>query len=516
MSDSEIIRIFDTTLRDGEQSPGCSMNLSEKLALARQLERLGVDVIEAGFPIASEGDFESVRAVAKEVRGASICGLARTGPDDIERAAQALEDAARPRIHTFIATSDIHMEHKLRMSREQVLAEVDRAVRQARGHCDDVEFSAEDATRSDWDFLVEVFSVAVAAGASTLNVPDTVGYTQPVEFAELGGFLRERVQDADAVIFAVHCHDDLGVAVANSLAAVRAGARQIECTLNGIGERAGNTSMEEVVMAVKTRPDVFAGLETNIRTTEIYPASRMLSSIIGVPVPPNKAIVGDNAFAHEAGIHQDGVLKAAITYEIMTPQSIGRPSNELVMGKHSGRHAFRDRLTELGFDLEGEEFQLAFRRFKDLADKKKTIFNEDIEAIVADSVIRHDDRFAVEEISVHSGTFAKPTATVGLRVDGEPKKATALGVGPVDAVFKAIAELTETKSELLRFHVNAITGGMDAQGEVSVTVSADGRCVIGHGADPDIIVASAKAYVHALNKLAWHLRRRDASAPRGI
>ncbi len=516
MSDSEIIRIFDTTLRDGEQSPGCSMNLSEKLALARQLERLGVDVIEAGFPIASEGDFESVRAVAKEVRGASICGLARTGPDDIERAAQALEDAARPRIHTFIATSDIHMEHKLRMSREQVLAEVDRAVRQARGHCDDVEFSAEDATRSDWDFLVEVFSVAVAAGASTLNVPDTVGYTQPVEFAELVGFLRERVQGSDDVIFAVHCHDDLGVAVANSLAAVRAGARQIECTLNGIGERAGNTSMEEVVMAVKTRPDVFAGLETNIRTTEIYPASRMLSSIIGIPVPPNKAIVGDNAFAHEAGIHQDGVLKAAITYEIMTPQSIGRLSNELVMGKHSGRHAFRDRLQELGFELEGEEFELAFRRFKDLADKKKSIFNEDIEAIAADSVIRHDDRFAVEEISVHSGTFAKPTATVGLRVDGEPKKATALGVGPVDAVFKAIAELTETKSELLRFHVNAITGGMDAQGEVSVTVSADGRRLIGHGADPDIIVASAKAYVHALNKLAWHLRRRDASAPRGI
>jgi 2-isopropylmalate synthase len=344
MSDSEIIRIFDTTLRDGEQSPGCSMNLSEKLALARQLERLGVDVIEAGFPIASEGDFESVRAVAKEVRGASICGLARTGSDDIERAAQALEDAARPRIHTFIATSDIHMQHKLRMSREQVLAEVDRAVRQARGHCDDVEFSAEDATRSDWDFLVEVFSVAVAAGASTLNVPDTVGYTQPAEFAELVGFLRERVPGAD-VIFAVHCHDDLGVAVANSLAAVRAGARQIECTLNGIGERAGK-------------------LETNIRTSEIYPASRMLSTIIGVPVPPNKAIVGDNAFAHEAGIHQDGVLKAAITYEIMTPQSIGRPSNELVMGKHSGRHAFRERLKELGFDLEGEEFQLAFRRLQ--------------------------------------------------------------------------------------------------------------------------------------------------------
>ncbi|MDH3212328.1 MAG: 2-isopropylmalate synthase [Myxococcales bacterium] len=516
MSESEIIRIFDTTLRDGEQSPGCSMNLSEKLALARQLERLGVDVIEAGFPIASEGDFESVRAVAQEVRNTSICGLARTGSADIERAAQALEGAASPRIHTFIATSDIHMDHKLRMGREQVLAEVDRAVRQARGHCDDVEFSAEDATRSDRDFLVQVFSVAIEAGASTLNVPDTVGYTQPEEFADLIRFLRAQVPGAEKVVFAVHCHNDLGVAVANSLAAVCAGARQVECTLNGIGERAGNTSMEEVVMAVKTRPDVFAGLDTNIRTTEIYPASRMLASIIGVPVPPNKAVVGDNAFAHEAGIHQDGVLKAAITYEIMTPQSIGRPSNELVMGKHSGRHAFHERLKELGFDLEGEEFQLAFRRFKDLADKKKTIFNEDIEAIVADSVIREDDRFAVEEISVHSGTFAKPTATVGLRIDGEAMKATALGVGPVDAVFKAIADLTDTKSELLRFQVNAITGGMDAQGEVFVTVSQDGRRVIGHGADPDIIVASAKAYVHALNKLAWHKRRRAVAGPRGI
>jgi 2-isopropylmalate synthase len=516
MSENEIVRIFDTTLRDGEQSPGCSMNLSEKLALARQLERLGVDVIEAGFPIASEGDFESVRAVAREVRGTSICGLARTGPEDIDRAARALEGAARPRIHTFIATSDIHMEHKLRMGREQVLAEVDRAVRQARGHCDDVEFSAEDATRSDHDFLVEVFAVAVAAGASTLNVPDTVGYTQPDEFSDLIRFLRRRVPGAESVTFSVHCHDDLGLAVANSLAAVHAGARQVECTLNGIGERAGNTSMEEVVMAVKTRRDAYARLDTHIRTTEIYPASRMLSSIIGVPVPPNKAIVGDNAFAHEAGIHQDGVLKAAITYEIMTPQSIGRPSNELVLGKHSGRHAFRERLKELGFEIEGEEFQLAFRRFKDLADKKKTIFNEDIEAIVADSVIRDDDRFAVEEMSVHSGTFAQPTATVGLRIDGEPKKATALGVGPVDAVFKAIADLTETKSDLLRYQVNAITGGMDAQGEVSVTVSEDGRRVIGHGADPDIIVASAKAYVHALNKLAWHKRRRDVSEPKGI
>jgi 2-isopropylmalate synthase len=510
------IRIFDTTLRDGEQSPGCSMNLEEKLALARQLERLGVDVIEAGFPIASEGDFESVKAIAAQVRGTSICGLARTGVEDIERALRALDEAARPRLHTFIATSDIHLDHKLRMSRDQVLAEVDRAVRQARAHCDDVEFSAEDATRSDWDYLVQVFTTAAAAGARTLNVPDTVGYTQPDEYAALIRHLREHVPGAEDLVFSVHCHNDLGLAVSNSLSAVLAGARQVECTVNGIGERAGNTSMEEVVMAVKTRPDVYAGIDTHIVTSEIYPASRLLASTIGVSVQPNKAIVGDNAFAHEAGIHQDGVLKAAITYEIMTPQSIGRPSNELVLGKHSGRHAFRERLAELGFELEGEAFQEAFRRFKALADAKKTIYNEDLEAIVADAVVRTDERYHLQQVTVLSGTFAKPTATVELVVDGEPRKATALGIGPVDAVFKAIAELIETKSDLERFHVNAITGGMDALGEVSVTVSEDGRKVIGNGADPDIIVASARAYVHALNKLEWHKRRHTVSEPKGI
>jgi 2-isopropylmalate synthase len=513
---TETIRIFDTTLRDGEQSPGCSMNLAEKLTLARQLERLGVDVIEAGFPIASEGDFEAVRAIANELKRAVVCGLARTGSQDIERAARALEGAARPRIHTFIATSDIHLRHKLRMTREQVLAEVDRAVRQARGHCDDVEFSAEDATRSDVDYLVQVFGTALEAGARTLNVPDTVGYTQPEEYAALIRELRRRVPGAEQAVFAVHCHDDLGLAVANSLAAVLAGARQVECTLNGIGERAGNTSMEEVVMAIKTRRDVFAGLDTKVVTTEIYPSSRLLSSIIGVPVQPNKAIVGDNAFAHEAGIHQDGVLKAPITYEIMTPQSIGRPSNELVLGKHSGRHAFRDRLGELGFALEGEEFERAFHRFKDLADKKKTIYNEDLEAIVADAVLQSDDRFELGQLTVVSGTFAKPTATVELVVEKETRKTTALGIGPVDAVFKAIAELAEAKSELLRYQVNAITGGMDALGEVSVTLGEDGRRVIGHGAHPDIIVASAKAYVHALNKLAWHKQRHGVAEPRGI
>jgi 2-isopropylmalate synthase len=513
---NELIRIFDTTLRDGEQSPGCSMNLEEKLQLARQLERLGVDIIEAGFPIASEGDFESVQAIAAELQNAAICGLARTGSADVERAAQALEKAQKPRIHTFIATSDIHLEHKLKMSREQVLEEVGRAVRQARGYCDDVEFSAEDATRSDRDFLVEVFKTAIEAGASTCNVPDTVGYTQPEEYATLMRYLIEKVPGSAKAVFSVHCHDDLGLAVSNSLAAVLAGARQVECTVNGIGERAGNTSMEEVVMALKTRPDVFEGLDTKIRAQEIYPSSRMLSTIIGVPVPPNKAIVGDNAFAHEAGIHQDGVLKAAITYEIMTPQSIGRPSNELVLGKHSGRHAFGDRLKELGFEIEGDEFQAAFRRFKDLADKKKTIYNEDLEAIVADSVIGLDQRFEFVDLSILSGTFAEPTATLALKVDGELQKATATGIGPIDAIFKAIAELSEAKSELERFQVNAVTGGMDALGEVSVTLSEDGRRVIGHGAHPDIMVASAKAYIHALNKLSWHKSRRGSAEPRGI
>jgi 2-isopropylmalate synthase len=513
---SELVRIFDTTLRDGEQSPGCSMNLAEKLTLARQLERLGVDVIEAGFPIASDGDFESVRAIAREVRGLRVCGLARTGQGDIERAGQALEGAASPRIHTFIATSDIHLEHKLRMSRERVLEEVDRAVRQARQYCDDVEFSAEDATRSEWSYLVQVFDVALRAGASTLNVPDTVGYTTPDELAKLFRHLREQVPGIEHATLSAHCHDDLGLAVANSLAAVHAGARQVECTLNGIGERAGNTALEEVVMAIRTRPDVFAGIETAVRAEEIYPSSRLLSSIIGVGVQPNKAIVGANAFAHEAGIHQDGVLKAAITYEIMTPRSIGRPSNELVLGKHSGRHAFRDRLAELGFGLEGDDFERAFKRFKDLADKKKSIFNEDLEAIVADAVVQTEERFQFQQLTVLSGSFPAPTATVEVLVDDAPRKTTATGVGPVDAIFKAVAELTETKSELVRYQVNAITAGLDAQGEVAVTLSEGGRRVIGHGAHYDVLVASAKAYIHALNKLEWHKRRHEVSEPKGV
>jgi 2-isopropylmalate synthase len=513
---SEQIRIFDTTLRDGEQSPGCSMNLQEKVALARQLERLGVDVIEAGFPIASDGDFESVQAIAKELERTVVCGLARTGEMDVERAARAVEGARLPRIHTFIATSDIHLEYKLRMTREQVLAEVDRAVRQARGSVDDVEFSAEDATRSDRDYLVEVFSAAVAAGATTLNVPDTVGYTTPREYGALIEYLRERVEGASGVTFAVHCHNDLGLAVANSLSAIRAGARQVECTVNGIGERAGNTSLEEVVMALKTRSDEFEGLDTRVDTREIYPTSRLLSSITGVQVQPNKAIVGDNAFAHEAGIHQDGVLKAAITYEIMTPESIGRASNELVLGKHSGRHAFRDRLQELGFEIEGEEFERAFKRFKDLADAKKVIFNEDLEAIVADAVHTVNERFGFESLVLRCGSDAPPNAIVRLDVDGEAVEREASGVGPVDAIFRAIAELTETGSELIRYQVHAVTAGLDAQGEVSVTIEEAGRRVIGNGVHEDVMVASAKAYVHALNKLEWHKQRRDVDAPKGI
>ena len=513
---SSEIRVFDTTLRDGEQSPGCSMILKEKLTIARQLQRLGVDVIEAGFPIASQGDFEAVRKISEELRGPILCGLARTPRADVERAAEALESADKARIHTFIATSDIHLEHKLRMTREQVIEEVGRAVSQARTYVDDVEFSAEDATRSDRDFLVQTFSVALEAGATTLNVPDTVGYTTPGEYSDLIRYLVAEVPGSDKAVFSVHCHNDLGLAVANSLAAVKAGARQVECTVNGIGERAGNTSLEEMVMAIKTRPDVYSAVELGINAQEIYPSSRLLSSVTGVQVQPNKAIVGDNAFAHEAGIHQDGVLKAPITYEIMTPDSIGRASNELVLGKHSGRHAFRDRLDELGLQADGDEFERAFKRFKDLADAKKVIYNEDIEAIVADSSSATEDRFDLIELAITSGNAVAPKASVSLTVDGGGKSTVASGVGPVDAIFKAIAELTETASELIRYQVHAVTAGLDAQGEVTVTIEEEGRRVIGNGVHEDVMVASGKAYVNAINKLEWHRRRHELDEPRGI
>jgi 2-isopropylmalate synthase len=513
MSDGRVL-IFDTTLRDGEQSPGCSMNLEEKLLLARQLRRLGVDVIEAGFPAASQGDFDAVRAVAEEIEGVVICGLARTNPADVDRALDALKPARRGRLHTFIATSEIHMRDKLRMSPAQVLEQVRKAVGQAARSGLQVEFSAEDATRSDPEFLVEVYTAAVEAGATVLNVPDTVGYTTPFEYAELISQLRERVPGRERVIYSVHCHDDLGLSVANSLAAVRAGARQIECTVNGIGERAGNTALEEVVMALRVRSDVF-GLDTGVRSEEIYPASRLLSQIIGVPVQPNKAIVGENAFAHEAGIHQHGVLSNQLTYEIMTPQSVGRASNELVLGKHSGRHALAERLRELGYDPEKIDFDVVFKRFKALADAKKKVYNEDLEHLVTDQLLRLDTVYKMERLSVLAGSFATPTATVEISVDGEYRKTAALGTGPVDATFRAIEQLTGTRAQLLRYHVNAVTGGIDAQGEVSVTLEEDGVRVIGQGADTDILVASANAYVHALNKLEQR-KKAGVSSLRGI
>ncbi len=514
MSDNRVL-IFDTTLRDGEQAPGCSMNLEEKIMLARQLAKLGVDVIEAGFPIASEGDFEAVREIARQVEGPIICGLCRTSDEDIDRAGEALLGAERARIHTFIATSEIHMRDKLRMGKHQVLEEVGRAVKRARGFCEDVEFSAEDATRSDWEFLVEIYTRAVDAGATTLNIPDTVGYTTPDEYAELIRFLRANVPGSDGARFAVHCHDDLGLSVANSLAAIKAGARQVECTVNGIGERAGNTSMEEVVMALKTRNEFFEGCDTGIVTKEIYPTSRMLSTVIGIQVTPNKAVVGDNAFAHEAGIHQHGMLSNKLTYEIMTPESVGRTESKLVLGKHSGRHAFGERLKELGFEPGKIDFNEAFKRFKDLADAKKTVYNEDIEALVTDQLLRVEEHFKLENLSVVSGTFATPTATVEMLIHGEERKIAKMGGGPVDAIFQAIEELTESKAQLLRYQVNAVTGGIDAQAEVSVALEEEGLRVIGQAADTDVILASAKAYVHALNKLVQRKKAGTASL-RGV
>jgi 2-isopropylmalate synthase len=492
------------------------MNLEEKLVLARQLAKLGVDVIEAGFPIASQGDFETVRAVAAEVEGPIICGLARTGNEDIDRCWEALRAAPRARIHTFIATSAIHMRDKLQMGPDRVLDEISRAVSRARGSCPDVEFSPEDATRSDWEFLVRACARAVEAGASTLNIPDTVGYTTPQEYAELMRHLRANVPGIAGVRLSVHCHDDLGLSVANSLAAVHAGARQVECTVNGIGERAGNTAMEEVVMALRTRREFFRGVDTGIRATEIFPTSRLLSQILGITVPPNKAIVGDNAFAHEAGIHQHGMLKNPLTYEIMTPESVGRGASELVLGKHSGRHAFADRLRELGFDPQKLDFEKAFQRFKDLADAKKTVYNEDIESLVTDQLLSAPERHRLLNLAVVCGTFATPTATVELAVDGEARKIARLGDGPVDAVFRAITELTGAKGRLLRYQVNSITSGIDAQGEVSVTLEEDGLRVIGHGADTDIVVASARAYLQAINKLEQRKAAGSRASLRGI
>jgi 2-isopropylmalate synthase len=508
MSQKENIVIFDTTLRDGEQSPGASMNIDEKLRLATQLERLNVDVIEAGFPIASVGDFEAVRKVAQTVKRCQIAGLSRANNADIDRAWEALKHAGeRGRIHTFIATSDIHMQYKLKMSRQQVLDAAVAAVERAAGYTPNVEFSPEDAVRTQLPFLAQVVEAAIAAGATTVNIPDTVGYTIPSEYFNIITYLKENVSNIDKAVISVHCHNDLGLAVANSLAAIQAGARQVECTINGIGERAGNCSLEEVVMALRTRQDIL-DYDTSINTEQITPASKLLSTITGIMVQPNKAIVGSNAFAHEAGIHQHGVLMDKSTYEIMTPESVGLNQNKLVLGKHSGRHAFIDRLKQLGYDLEKPEIDKAFVRFKSLADMKKEIFDEDLDAIIADEVLRVPETYKLKQMNVSSGSFAAPTATVEMEVRGKLKKVAVMGDGPVDAAFKAIKKLTKSKAKLATFTVGAITGGTDAQGECTVRLQTEeGRDVLGQGAHPDIIVASAKAYINALNKIASNAKR---------
>ena len=501
--------IFDTTMRDGEQSPGASMTREQKLRIARQLERLKVDVIEAGFPASSNGDFEAVRAVANVIKDSTVAGLCRTNDKDIQRGIDALKGAKSWRIHTFIATSALHMEKKLRMTPEQVLEQATLAVRYARKHCPDIEFSPEDGSRSDPDFLCRVLEAVIREGATTINFPDTVGYAVPQEFGELIRSLRERVPNSDKAMWSVHCHNDLGMAVANSLAAVQiGGARQIECTINGLGERAGNTSLEEVVMALRTRHDFFH-LDTRIDTTQIVPASRLVSQITGFLVQPNKAVVGANAFAHASGIHQDGVIKSRQTYEIMTAEDVGWSTNRIVLGKLSGRTAFRQRMGELGIELESAEaYDKAFQRFKDLADKKSEIFDEDLQALVSEeALMANDEHWKLVKLTQTSGMGERPHASVVLSEGGQQRPAKADGDGPVDAIFKAIESVAKSGAELLLFSVNAVTQGTESQGEVTVRLSKGGRIVNGVGADTDIIVASAKAYLAALNKLASNVER---------
>jgi 2-isopropylmalate synthase len=498
----EPLLIFDTTLRDGEQSPGAAMSREEKLRIARQLEKMRVDIIEAGFPAASPGDFESVRAIAEAIKESTVCGLSRANEKDIGRAGEAIKPAVRGRIHTFIATSPIHMKMKLRMEPEQVIEQAVKAVKWARQYTDDVEFSPEDAGRSETDFLCRVLEAVINAGARTLNIPDTVGYNIPQVWGELFKTLRERVPNSDKAIWSTHCHNDLGLAVANSLAAVLNGARQVECTINGLGERAGNAAVEEIVMAVRTRKDLFP-VETRIDATQIVPASRLVSQITGYVVQPNKAIVGANAFAHESGIHQDGVLKHRETYEIMRAEDVGWNTNKLTLGKLSGRNAFRTKLHELGIDLASEEtLNTAFAKFKELADKKREIFDEDLQALVSDEMVTPAvEHYKLVSSRFHSETGEAPLAELTLAVGGVEQRAKSTGSGPVDATFLAIESVAGSGSDLLLYSVNAITTGTDAQGEVTVRLSKGGRIVNGQGADTDIIVASAKAYLNALNKL---------------
>jgi len=500
---SDSIIIFDTTLRDGEQSPGASMTLDEKVRIARSLERMHVDVIEAGFPIASPGDFDSVQAVANAVKDSRVCGLARALDKDIQRAGEALKNANAGRIHTFIATSPIHMKQKLRMEPEQVIEQAVRAVTLARQFTDDVEFSPEDAGRSDLDFLCRVLDAVIEAGASTVNIPDTVGYNLPDQFGKLIYNLREKVTNSDKAIFSVHCHNDLGLAVANSLSAVMNGARQVECTINGLGERAGNASLEEVVMAVRTRKDLFTANVDHIDTTQIMNCSRLVSGITGFAVQPNKAIVGANAFAHESGIHQDGVLKNRETYEIMRAEDVGLTTNKMVLGKHSGRNAFKTRLSELGVEFKTEdELNNAFSSFKDLADKKHEIYDDDLQALVTEANLEaENERLRLVAMKVCSETGEKPNAELTLMLDGNEVTSEAIGGGPVDAAFRAIESVVDSETDLQLYSVNNITNGTDAQGEVTVRLERGGRIVNGQGADTDIVIASAKAYINALNKI---------------
>ncbi len=502
------IIIFDTTLRDGEQSPGAAMTKEEKIRIARQLEKLGVNVIEAGFAAASPGDFEAISEIAKIIKNSTVCSLARASENDVRRAGEAIKHAASGRIHTFIATSKIHMENKLRMTEDQVVERAVQAVKWALEYTKDVEFSAEDAVRSDIDFLVRIFDAVIEAGATTINVPDTVGYSIPAPWGERMATLIKRVKNSNQVVWSTHCHNDLGMAVANSLAAVMHGARQVECTINGLGERAGNASLEEVVMAIKTRADVF-NLTTRIDTTQIVPSSKLVSSITGYPVQPNKAIVGANAFAHESGIHQDGVLKHRETYEIMRAEDVGWKANKLTLGKLSGRNAFRSRLKELGIELASDDLlNVAFAKFKDLADKKSEIFDEDLQALVSDEFVQESaENYKLVYLQVTSQTGEVPHALITISDNGAEKKADAEGGGPVDATFKAIEKIVKSGAQLQLYSVNNITSGTDAQGEVTVRLAKGGRIVNGQGADTDIVIASAKAYLNGLNKLHSTLER---------
>ena len=508
--DTNNIKIFDTTMRDGEQSPGASMNIEEKIKIAQALETLGVDIIEAGFPAASKGDFNAVKEISSIIKKSQVCALSRASQNDIQSAADALKDAAQPRIHTFISTSELHMKHKLQLDPDQVYQKVIDSVSFARNLCDDVEWSCEDGTRTNLDFMCKTVEAAIKNGASTINIPDTVGYSVPEEFTHIITHLINNVPNIDKVTLSTHCHNDLGLAVANSLAGVKAGARQIECTINGLGERAGNAALEEVVMAIRTRNDLMP-FETNIKTEQLSKTSKLVSTVTGFPVQFNKAIVGKNAFAHEAGIHQDGMLKNAKTYEIMTPESVGVSESNLVMGKHSGRHAFKQKVIELGYNVGDNAIEEAFENFKSLADKKKNLYDEDIAAIIEDQAIRVNDNISLIDLQVIAGTKGPQRATISLEIFGDTKEITSTGDGPVDAIFNGLSELIPHSAKLLLYQVHAVTEGTDAQAEVSVRLSEKGKSVVGQGSHTDTLVASAKAYINALNKL---IVKREKTEPK--